>query len=421
MSFSKKRKAAVLVGAGALMSLSLAAVGTPSASAAGTEAGAFNPVTPARLLDTRTATAVPGGGSIEVQVTGRGNVPANAGAVVLNVTVTKGQGPGHVTVFPSGTTAPTASSLNFVANQTIANAVTVKLGENGKVTLKNGSAQPVQLIADVTGWYVGGTADAPGMFRPVAPQRLLDTREGLGAARAQVAAKGSVTFDVGGTEGIPANATAAVLNVTVTKGLAPGHITAHPAGTAAPTASNLNFVARQTIANAVTVKLGTNGDVTLTNGSTAPVDLVVDIAGWFVAGQASLDGAFVPVAPERLLDTRTDVWYGTFTETEEGDRGPVPADHDVFVWVEGQLGLADGTASAAVVNVTATRGSRAGHITAYDGESDIPNASSLNFTANQTIPNQVTVGLAEYGDLGLYNGSTAPVHLIADVAGYYLN
>lgn len=424
MSFVKKsRQGVVLLGASALLSLSLAAVGAPAASALTEVPGAFNPVTPERVLDTREeGGAIPGGGSVVVDVAGAGY--EGAGAVVLNVTVTKGQGPGHITVFPTGGQVPTASNLNFVANQTIANAVTVAVGEDGTVTLRNGSAQPVQVIADVAGYYASGNATQAGMFRAVSPARLLDTREGIGAAKRQVAGRGTVSFSVANEGlGIPNNAVAAVLNVTVTKGTGPGHITAFPAGAQVPEASNLNFAARQTIANAVTVPLSADGRVSLYNGSSAPVDLLADVAGYFIAGDAELEGAFVPVTPQRLLDTRTDEWEGTSTDFEDGsgDFGPLPSDEAVYVPVEAALDLPEFSVSAAVVNVTATRGTRNGHITAYDGENEIPLASSLNFLANQTIPNQVTVELVEFGDFGLYNGSPGSVHLIADISGYYLS
>ena len=71
----------------------------------------------------------------ELQVGGRGGVPMDAAAVVLNVTVTAPEGSGFITVFPCGEALPTASNLNFVAGDTVPNAVIVKLGAGGKVCL----------------------------------------------------------------------------------------------------------------------------------------------------------------------------------------------------------------------------------------------------------------------------------------------
>jgi hypothetical protein len=80
---------------------------------------------------------------------------------------------------------------------------------------------------------------------------------------------------------LPASATAVVLNVTVANPTATGYVTAYPAGVARPTASNLDFVAHQTVANLVTVAVGPGGTVTFyTNGGT--LDLLADLAGYYL-------------------------------------------------------------------------------------------------------------------------------------------
>ncbi|MUH51886.1 MAG: hypothetical protein F2789_11835, partial [Actinobacteria bacterium] len=104
-------------------------------------------IAPVRLLDSRVGVpstvdgrfwqvgARAAGSVTELVVAGRGGVAVDAAAVVLNVTVTEPQTPGFVTVFPCGSAVPTASNLNFVAGQTVPNAVIAKLGTNGKVCL----------------------------------------------------------------------------------------------------------------------------------------------------------------------------------------------------------------------------------------------------------------------------------------------
>jgi hypothetical protein len=121
----------------------------------------YNALRPARLLDTRPgsptfdgrdAGAGPrGAGTItQLQVTGRAGVPGSATTVSLNVTATEAQGPGFVTVFPCGQPVPTASNLNFVAGDTVPNAVITKLGDGGRVCLF--TYAPTHLIVDVNGW-----------------------------------------------------------------------------------------------------------------------------------------------------------------------------------------------------------------------------------------------------------------------------
>jgi hypothetical protein len=189
------------------------------------------------------------GGTLDLQVTGSlptsdgrtVSVPANARAVVLNVTATGVTANTDVRVFPapaSGTAIPTVSNLNAGPGQTVANLVTVPVGAGGKVRLRNAQGR-VQLLADIAGYYSAGST---GRFVPVAPTRFLDTRSGVGAAPIATTAAGFVDLLVGGSRGVPAGATAAVLNITGTGVSTTTNVRAYPstAGTL-PTVSNLNL------------------------------------------------------------------------------------------------------------------------------------------------------------------------------------
>ncbi|MFE6848118.1 hypothetical protein [Streptomyces sp. NPDC057686] len=79
-------------------------------------------------------------------------IPAGVSAVALNVTVTNPREAGHLTVFPSGQTAPTTSNLNFTAGQTIANSVIVPVGADGKIDVRNGAWAGTDVIVDVVGY-----------------------------------------------------------------------------------------------------------------------------------------------------------------------------------------------------------------------------------------------------------------------------
>jgi len=122
-----------------------------------TDGRRFQPLSPARILDTRSGNGgvgkVQGQSPVAVQIAGRGGVPASgATAVVMNVTVTQGTQESYLTVYPSGQSPPLASNLNFLENQDIPNLVTVKLGPDGKVNVFNNNGA-VHVIFDVVGWY----------------------------------------------------------------------------------------------------------------------------------------------------------------------------------------------------------------------------------------------------------------------------
>jgi subtilisin family serine protease len=245
--------------------------GTPTA------AGTFASLNPARILDTRTGAAVPANGVRGVQVAGRGGVPASGvGAVVMNVTVTQPRAAGNITAYPGGTTAPSSSNLNFVGGQTIPNLVVVRVGSNGQVNLKNNSSGTSHLIADVAGYYRAGTPTVPGSFVALDPARVLDTRSGT-----PLAARATGAIQVTGRGGVPASGVLApVMNLTVTQPKAAGNLTAFPNGTAEPTASNLNFVANQTIPNLAITKIGVSGRVAAKNNSPATLHLIADVFGY---------------------------------------------------------------------------------------------------------------------------------------------
>src|ERR1035437_9774865 len=147
----------------------LTSVVLPAGSAAAevvSTPGGFTSLAPSRLLDTRFGTGaaqspVAAGGTVHLQVTGRGGVPASVSSVALNVTVTSPFSAGFVTVYGDGTTRPLASNLNFVPNQTVPNMVIAPVGANGMVDLYNGSSGTIQLIADVSGYYLSGPPTLP--------------------------------------------------------------------------------------------------------------------------------------------------------------------------------------------------------------------------------------------------------------------
>ncbi len=125
--------------------------GTPAA-------GGLSPLSPARVMDTRSGVGASGPvaarGTVQLSVLGHGGVPVSGvAAVVLNVTVTEPRAAGYLTVFPDGTARPSTSNLNYVAGQTVPNVVIAPVGADGKVDFYNGSTGTVQVVADVSGYF----------------------------------------------------------------------------------------------------------------------------------------------------------------------------------------------------------------------------------------------------------------------------
>jgi hypothetical protein len=371
--------------------------------------GTFHPVTPTRLLDTRTGNGAPRarlapGQTIELQVTGRGGVPASGvSAVILNVTAVTPSSVGFVTLWPSGTLRPVASNLNLTAGDVRPNLVTVRVGASGRVSLYNANGS-VDLVADLAGWYdrhdEGGNSGS--RYHPVHPARVLDTRIGIGRPAGKVGPGGTVTLDITDQLGspIPAGATAVTLNLTATDATTGTFITAWPAGQGRPLASNVNVGPNQTRPNLVTVRLRSDGSLSLYNNA-GTVNLVADVQGWY---DTDPDGSrFVPRSPNRLLDTRSGPapGPGSTTELQVGGRAGIPP-----------------TATATVLNLTAIKPTRAGFVTVHAADVARPTASNLNLSPGIDTPNLVTTRHSGAGLIRIYN-DTGITHFAADISGWF--
>ena len=405
------------------------AAASPAATTAPTSPGAFVPLAPQRLLDTRNGTGtarstVPAGGTITVHLAGAGptgnHIPTNISAVAINITVTNTTASGYLTAYPDLTTKPSTSTLGFTTNQTIANFAIVPVGTNGNIDIYNGGPGTTDIIGDVAGYYLAGTPTDAGAFAPLAPQRLLDTRNGTGTAKGTVPAGGTITVHLAGAgptgNHIPTNISAVAINITVTNTTASGYLTAYPDLTTKPSTSTLGFTTNQTIANFAIVPVGTNGNIDIYNGGPGTTDIIGDVAGYYLAGTPTDAGAFAPLAPQRLLDTRN----GTGTA-----KGTVPAGGTITVHLAGAGPTGNHiptniSAVAVAINITVTNTTASGYLTAYPDLTTKPSTSTLGFTTNQTIANFAIVPVGTNGNIDIYNGGPGTTDIIGDVAGYYL-
>jgi alpha-tubulin suppressor-like RCC1 family protein len=390
----------------------------PAGPMAVTPPGGYISLAPSRLLDTGSGVgadqaAVAAYGTIHLQVSGRGGVPASGvSAVVLNVTVTAPTKAGFLSVYGEGDALPGTSNLNFVVAQTVPNLIITAVGTDGKVALHNSSGGTVQLVADVSGYYRSGAPTVAGTFGSLSPSRLLDIRTGVGAAKIAVAAGGTVHLQVNGSGGVPASGVSAVvLNVTVTEPTKAGIMSVYGDGDALPGTPNLNFVAAQTVPNLVIAAVGIDGKVAFHNGSGGTVQLVADVSGYFRSGAATVAGAFGSLSPSRLLDTRTGVG---------GAKIAVAAGGTVHLQVNGSGGVPASGVSAVVLNVTVKAPTKAGSMSVYGDGDAVPGTPNLNFVAAQMVQNLVIAPVGANGNVDLYNNSGGTVQLVADVSGYYL-
>lgn len=243
-------------------------------------------------------------------------------------------------------------------------------------------------------------AAASPEFVGLRPVRVADTRNGTGVPAGKIGGGGTLSVPVAGSYGVPADAKAVSLNVTVTEPAAAGYVTVYPCGSARPLASNLNFTAAQTVPNAVVVKPGSGGAVCAY--AMVATHLVVDLNGYFPS-----NSAYTGIVPTRAADTRD----GTGVPA-----GMVPASQTLAVPVAGRYGIPAGVDSVAL-NVTVTEPATAGYATVWPCGQPRPFASNLNFSPGQTVPNAVVAGVGGDGTVCIF--TTSRTHLVVDVGGYF--
>jgi probable HAF family extracellular repeat protein len=393
-----------------------------------TAGGTYHPITPYRVLDTRSTSPVGGqstlgplgGASVDIagSATAAGLPPdQQILSVAVNVTVTNTTAASYLWVDTGDGSVVPQSSLNWAAGQTVANLVQIGITFGGfEVHNAQGS---VDVIVDLIG-YVSMPDSSPGpdgLFNPVAPARILDTRPAsqVGPTAVPVGPSGELAFQVAGAPGsaVPAgHVLGAVLTVTTTDATTASYLTIWPDGASRPVASSLNWAAGRTVSNRVFVKLGSNGMARLYNAA-GQVDVIVDVSGWFTDATSTAGGGrFVSTIQYRVLDTRPQSQVGPAAN-------PVGPGGTLARAVTGSIGAGyvSPKAIAVALNVVSTDTTAESYLTTWPDGAARPPTSDVNWRAGQTVATAVVAALGG-GRLDLFNAQGS-ADLIIDSLGWY--
>ncbi|MFC0543672.1 RCC1-like domain-containing protein [Kutzneria chonburiensis] len=344
----------------------VAAAKGPQAASAG---ATFVPVAAKRVLDPKTV-----GAEKYLWIDLNKVVPANATAVVLDVTATNATADTTVRATPTPIgNGGGASNLNLGPGETRTNLVTIALGRSqfqGEVYLTN-HAGSVDLTADLAGYYVDDNSGS--RYTAISPQRV------------QKAVSGTTSVDLSNV--LPSTAKAVTFNLTGANPTAATAVTAWPHGTPQPQGANLSLLPGETRANLVTVAVGADRVVDL--NTAANVDLAVDVEGYYATDRGD---AYFTLSPLRVNST-------TVANDSTVDLSP---------WLPT-------TAKAVVHNVTATS-TDATAITAYAAGGALPTAANVSLAAGKTAANQTVTPLSDL-KLALHTDGRADV--ATDIAGYF--
>ena len=367
----------------------------------------FMPLPPQRFADSRDAPTFDGAysatgrrsaGSIwEILIAGRGGVPREAEAAIVNLTALNADGVGYATVYPCGA-VPVASSLNYAPGTVEPNEVIAQLSDRGTVCVYTKRA--VDLVVDV----VGHVTNSP--YQPLSPRRIADSRSGPtvdGKFRNTGVRRGGTVWEirVAGRGSVPASARTAALNLTTTGAPQRGYATVYPCGER-PAASAINFGAGVRRANELVTTMSDVGTVCIYVNT--DVHVIVDVVGY-----TSDVTTLTMMRPVRIADSRREPTIdGAFRDTGIRRGGTTWS-----IQVDGRAGVRN--ADAAIANITVTGASTTGYATVYPC-GPLPIASTLNYGAGTTRANETITELSDEGHLCVY--TSADVHILVDVVGF---
>lgn len=380
----------------------------------------FFPVTPCRLLDTRTS-----GGPIQpgkarlvrVSEAGACHVPEQALAVEVTVTAVKPQGDGFLRAYAQGFSPPTATFLNYAQGEDASNTGSIWISPSPPpataLALRTwGSATDV--VIDVQGYFVqAGATPAGNVFTATKPCRAYDSR--TAAAGTPFAAGERRDLPLVGLAGcdVPAGAVAVETTITAVDSPGSGFLRAWPAGQPMPNATFLTHVGGRSTSNTGTVSIrsGTgHPNLSVRNFGTA-THVVVEVQGWYVPAPAPPAGWYRPRPLAcRVFDTRTS-------------GGPMApgASRGVKITNVPGCNIPD-DAVAVEASITAIDPAGSGFLRAWPAGKSMANATFLTFAADRSTTNTGTVEIrpgAEVPNLLLRNFGSAADYVV-DIQGWYI-
>lgn len=324
------------------------------------------------------------GTEYKLVVAGKSGVPATAKAVAVNVTALNSTVDGFINVYPCGSN-PLASALNQVPGKIVANLTMVDIGVDGAICFQTNTATDV--IVDLQTYY-GANSD----FESLTPNRIVDTRVAVGLP-SKLSANVPVKLKVAGVNGVPADASSVVLNLTSAESPA-GFITAYPCGTVPPLASNVNTWEGHAIANLAVVGVGADGEICFRSSNTT--HLVIDLQGYFGAG-----ADYNALTPVRALDTRVT-------------KNPLVSNVFREIPIAGLYGVPK-IADQVTINVTAVDAVGPAFITVYSCGT-LPVVSSGNTSPDRITATLAVVDLSDAGSICVL--SNLKTDLVVDVQGW---
>lgn len=238
--------------------------------------------TPCRVADTRQSGGpLPAGTETDFNVLASSCVPSGVMPTAYSLNFTAVPNPAqqplyYLTVWPTGLTRPTVSTLNNVTGTIVANAAIVPAtGTGGEIAVY--PSNTTDLVIDMDGYFAGLSPQGL-LFNTLGPCRAFDTRQGGGAFT------GQMVFDIETSPcAPPSDAAGYVMNATVIPQGDLGYLTLWPDGLSKPLASTLNAMDGAVTSNMAIVATS-NGSIDAYAAGTT--NLLLDLSGYLATLQS---------------------------------------------------------------------------------------------------------------------------------------
>jgi hypothetical protein len=369
----------------------------------------FVPLAAARILDTRSGLGMSTGKGcrlsqqqrLDLKVLGTGGVPASGvTAVVLSIAAHSSNAPTHLTAYPAGGQGPGVRVVSPSANRYGSGTAVVPVGSKGEISITT-LAGNVNLTVDVAGYYRAPSA-AGSLYHASTPATALVIQY-----KAPLAAGAKRVLKIGGRPGIPASGvTAAVFSLTVPASPSGRFVAVYARGAQPSRVAQVSASPGRPATVRVVTPTDPTGSVVIENRGRVPVNMQVDLHGWYARAAVKGGSRFFPVAPTTLLDTRS-----------AGQKGTATASRTSALRVTG-VGRVPAKVAAVALQVTAVSSAADTGVTLWPAGLARPTSRDLTLSRGTASSDLVLIRPGGDGRVSLYNSGPG-ASLVASVVGYF--
>ena len=328
---------------------------------------------------------------------------------------------GQVVTFTSSGVGSFVDSTGKTIGNTVTAPVTSPSGF-ATVNVRSSVAGVQKITATVNGISTVGTITWSGQYVPLTPFRVFDTRTGQGGVGTDPVTLNTLTYFDYANTALPLDASAYVFNVTAIGPNDVGNLRIADAcdgsltrSSTVPDTSLVNYQVGKTIANAIVVPSTSAYCGLRVYSDNAPVDVAIDVEGYYIGGDQVANAAFRALTPTRIADTRTGINTGGASDVAAGATVGIQITGTNII--PGQPGI-PADAKAVAVNLTAIDPNALGNLRVFPDGAPVPNASNVNYIPGVDKAAFAVVDLPANGKINVFSDG-ATIGLAVDVFGYY--